>query len=277
LWIKLAFAHARSIMNHSKDTALITGGSSGIGYAMAKEFAARGCDLVLVSDEEERLADVKGEFERDYAVMVQVIHMNLAQQYAAQQLYAECARRNLEISILVNNAGLFSFGETVEVDLDRSVAMLNLNVITPSILAVLFGSDMKRRGRGYIVFVSSISAYRAFPGISFYGSTKRYLLSFAQSMRCELADTGVSVTCICPGATATDLYDRAEVPVNMNLALKLGVMSTPDRVARLGVDAMFKKRAICIPGVFNKVAVGVSVVMPQLLIDLIKAKTGYLK
>jgi short-subunit dehydrogenase len=264
-------------MNSSKDVALITGGSSGIGYAMAKEFAARDCDLVLVSNEEVKLAEVKEEIERDFAVTVQVIHMDLARQNAAQELRAQCARQDLEISILVNNAGFFSFGETVDVDVDRGIAMLNLHVITPSILATLFGRDMKARGRGYVVFISSISAYRAFPGVAFYASTKRYLLNFAKSMRSELADTGVSVTCICPGATATDLWDKAKVAIDMDLASKVGVMGTPDRVARLGVDAVFEKRAVCIPGLFNKAAVGVSVVIPQLLIDLIKEKTGYLK
>lgn len=268
---------AYGTMTHLRETALITGGSSGIGHAMAKEFAARGCDLILVSDEKQRLADVKREIERDHGVTVEILHVNLAQQNAAQKLYTECAQRDYTISILINNAGIFSFGETVEGDVDRGIAMLNLHVITPSILAALFGKEMKSRRHGYIVFISSISAYRAFPGISFYGATKRYLLDFAKSMRCELAEYGVSVTCICPGAVATDLYSRAKIRVNMDLASKLGVMSAPDRVARLGVDAVFKKKAVYIPGVFNKAAVGFSIVVPQMLIDMLKAKTGYLK
>jgi uncharacterized protein len=265
------------ISNPTKETALITGSSSGIGYELAKEFAARGCDVVLVSNESEKLEQVKAQIERDYRVTAHVIPMDLARQQAAEDLFAECRRRGLVITILVNNAGMFFFGEAVMAQIERAIMLLNLHVITPTMLAVLFGRQMKERGHGYILFISSISAYKAFPGISFYGSTKTYLMNFAKSLRSEMKSYGVFVTCVCPGATATNLYDAAKTPVNMDLALKTGIMATPDKVARHAVDSLFKKKAVTIPGVINKIMVLIALLIPQWVIDFIKERTRFLK
>jgi short-subunit dehydrogenase len=264
-------------VNIENETALITGGSSGIGYEMAKELASRGCNLILVSNEEEKLLKVKDEFEREYHVTVTPICMNLALQNAAEELYAECVRQEFQVSILINNAGMFFFGQTVKTDINQGKMLLNLHVVTPSILSVLFGRGMKERRHGYIAFMSSISAYKDFPGISFYGSTKRYLMSFAKSLRCEMKEYGVSVTCLCPGATATNLYSTTKAPVTIDLALKIGIMTTPDKVARKGLDAIFHKKATYIPGIINKIMVLIAVLMPQRIIDFINTRTKFLK
>jgi short-subunit dehydrogenase len=112
--------------------------------------------------------------------------------------------------------------------------MLQLHVVTPSLLARYFARDMRARRRGHILFVSSISAWRDFPGIAWYGSFKRYLRSFAASLREELRIWGVNVTCLVPGAVATSLYDRTAIPVQT--AVKYGVMRDPVRVAKAGVQ-----------------------------------------
>jgi short-subunit dehydrogenase len=264
-------------MNFENELALITGASSGIGYEMAKELASRGCNLVLVSNEKEKLLTIKGEFERDYHITVNQLCMDLARQNAAEELYEACKTQGLQVSILISNAGMFFFGQTVKTDVTRGKMLLNLHVVTPSILSVLFGRGMKERRHGYIAFMSSISAYKDFPGISFYGSTKRYLMSFAKSLRSEMKEYGVSVTCICPGATATNLYNAAKAPVNLDLALKTGIMMRPDKVARKGLNALFHKKATYIPGIINKIMVLIAVLTPQFLIDFINTRTKFLK
>ena len=186
-----------------RETALITGGSAGIGYEIAKILGSMGCDLVLASNERDRLNAIKREFEKKYRIKVTVIAADLARQDAAARLYGACRRKRLTVDVLVNNAGTFFFCEAVMADSDRAMRLMNLHIITPSMLCALFGRGMKERRHGYILNVASISGYRDFPGISFYGSSKRYLRSFTKSLRCEMKKYNVKVTCLSPGATAT--------------------------------------------------------------------------
>jgi len=134
--------------------------------------------------------------------------------------------------------------------------------------------EMRARGRGHILLVSSISAFRDFPSISYYGSSKKYLRGFARCLRSELAVYGVNVTCLTPGATATALYDPSVVPVD--LAKRLGVMMDPDAVARAGLAALFDRRAECIPGPLNRVLAHTAAVLPQGLIDLARRYAPWL-
>ena len=128
---------------------------------------------------------------------------------------------------------------------------------------------------GNVLIVSSISAFRDFPGIAYYASSKKYLRAFAASLRCELSVYGVGVTCLLPGATATALYDRTAVPVEM--ATRLGVMMPSERVAREGVDAMLRGDAECVPGVFNRVVTGSIGLVPQGAIDALRKWGPWLK
>lgn len=153
--------------------------------------------------------------------------------------------------------------------------MLQLHVVTPSLLALFFGRDMRSQRRGRILFVSSVSAWRDFPGIALYGSSKRYLRSFAASLREEMRPYGVTVTCLAPGATATALYDQTSIPVAT--AVRYGVMKDPTRVARAGVRGMFKGKALVIPSLSAKLTTLVMVLMPRWLIRLIHARSPFLK
>lgn len=143
-----------------------------------------------------------------------------------------------------------------------------------SLLARWFGHDMRSRRRGHMLFVSSISAWRDFPGIAWYGSSKRYLRSFAASLREELVPWGVKVTCLAPGAVATDLYDRSKVPVDT--AVRYRVMTNPSRVAKMGVDGMLRGKAVVIPGLSAKLMVFVMATMPHAFIRLIRRRGPFL-
>jgi short-subunit dehydrogenase len=169
---------------------------------------------------------------------------------------------------------MFFFGEAADAAPERANRMLQLHVVTPSLLCTLFGRDMRTRGRGHILIVSSISAWRDFPGISYYGSSKKYLRGFARALRSELGVYGVNVTCLAPGATATALYDPAVV--NVDRARRLGVMMDADRVAAAGVRAMLAGRAECTPGLLNRVMAVLAAATPQFVVDLARRRAPWL-
>jgi short-subunit dehydrogenase len=254
--------------------ALVTGACSGIGLEIARELARRGHNLLLVSNRESRLATASRELAGSYGVGVNTICLDLAHSNAADLLYDQVRRQGLNVEILVSNAGMFFFGEVADTNPVRAEAMLQLHVVTPSLLALHFGRDMRRRRYGHILLVSSISAWRDFPGIAYYGSSKRYLRSFAAALREELRIWGVNVTCLAPGATATDLYDQTTVPVEA--AVKYGIMRQPDTVARAGVEGMLRRKAVVIPGLSGKLmAVGMKL-LPQPAIRLVREHSSLL-
>jgi short-subunit dehydrogenase len=205
---------------------------------------------------------------------VHSIVCDLARPEAAAELHAAVATLGVDVDVLVVNAGMFFFGEVADAEPAKANAMLQLHVVTPSLLLTRFARDMRRRRRGRILLTSSISAWRAFPGIAYYGSTKTYLRSFAAALRSELAPYGVTVTTLAPGATDTGLYDPTVVDVDR--ARRFGVMMDPARVADTGLSAMFAGKAECVPGVFNRLATIAMAVVPQWVIDLVRRRAPWL-
>lgn len=256
------------------DAALVTGACSGIGLEIARELARRGYPLFLVSNREPRLAEAAAALEAAHGVRVETLCTDLAHPDAAAIVVEAVQRRALVIDILVNNAGIFTFGEVADADPATAQALLQLHVVTPSLLARHFGREMRARRRGHLLFVASIAAWGDFPGIALYGASKHYLRSFAAALREELAVYGVGVTCLAPGATATDLYAQTGVPVA--LARRLGVMKDPAMVARAGVRAMFAGRALVVPGVGAKIMAGAMRTAPRWVARLVRRRAGLL-
>jgi len=255
-------------------TALVTGACSGIGRAFALRLGSLGYELVLVSNRPTELAATAREISAAHPEMVHTIVSDLARPEAAEEVYREVRDMGLEVGILVSNAGFFFFGEAVDALPGRANAMLQLHVVTPSLLCACFGRDMRVHGRGHILIVSSISAWRDFPGISYYGASKKYLRGFARALRSELGVYGVNVTCLAPGPTATNLYDIDVVPVER--AKRLGIMMDPATVAEAGLRAMFAGRAEHIPGWLARAMACLSVLVPQWAIDLLRRHAPWL-
>jgi uncharacterized protein len=254
--------------------ALITGACSGIGLEIARELGRRGYPLLLVSDREEALCTAAGDLASAYGVATQFIRTDLARPEAAGALHEEILRRGLEIEVLVSNAGILLFGEVANTDPERANTLLQLHVVTPSLLATYFSGAMRARRRGYILFVSSISANRPLPGIAFYGSSKSYLRSFATALHDELRPWGVGVTCVLPGAVATNLYSNTRAPVEK--AVRWRVMVAPADVARAAVQGMFAGRATVVPGFSAKLMSGAMRLTPRSVIRLIRDHTDLL-
>jgi short-subunit dehydrogenase len=256
-----------------KDWALVTGACSGIGLELARGLAQRGHPLVMVSNREKELGEAATSLRVAHGVEVHAVTMDLARPEAASALHAEVKALGVEVGILVSNAGMLLFGEVAETDAGKLNALLQLHVVTPTLLARHFGADLRARRSGHILFVSSISAWRPFPSIAVYGASKRYLFDFADALRAELTVWGVNVTCLSPGAVATNLYD-SRVPVG--LAKRLGVMVEPSFVARKALVALFARRANVVPGIGAKLMAWGMSVCPGWLIGLIRRHSGFL-
>ncbi len=258
----------------TKGYALVTGACSGIGREIARELARRGHPLVLASNRDAELRAVADELSGQHGVSTVSIVLDLAQPDAARSLYDEVRRQGIDVEILVSNAGIFFFGEVADADPERVETMLQLHVVTPSLLAHYFGRDMRARRSGHILFVSSISAWRDFPGIAFYGSSKRYLRSLATALREELRVWGVNVTCAAPGAVATGLYDGTSVPVKK--AVRYGVMKDPAGIAREAVDGMFRRKAVVVPSLSAKAMRVAMALLPGPAVRSIRGRTSFL-
>lgn len=218
-----------------------------MGLGFARQLAARGYDLLLVSNQEQALAETARELSGPVAVRTRF--QDLARPEAADELFAWCRAENLIPDVLVNNAGMFFFKELQAEDLDRVQAMINLHVSTVTRICLLFGQAMKSRGSGYILIMSSMAARIPAPGITVYSATKAYLRNFGRSLSFELRPYGVGVTTVCPAAIATPLYRLDEK--KMRFGVRLGVIRTPKWLVRRALRALFHRRRVISPAFMN--------------------------
>jgi short-subunit dehydrogenase len=252
--------------------ALITGGSSGIGLAIAHELARLRYNLLLVSNQAAQLAESKAALEEQHGIKCLVLDLDLAITSAAQQLLNYCSEQQLEIEILVNNAGFLIMAEIADIEPALISKMIQLHLHTPTMLCRLFGAEMKVRKSGHILNVSSISAVMPYPIISLYGPTKTYLRYFTRALRTELRPHGVNVTCLIPGATVTDLYNLEQVNVARLKAFR--IFHTPEFVARKAVKGLFRRKAVVIPGLLNKITARLMPLIPAFIIASLNGKVG---
>lgn len=244
--------------------ALVTGASSGIGLEISRILAEHGYNIFMVSNQEEKLHKLKQELTGNYDISVEVLFTDLARNTAAQELYNHCEYRNIEVEVLINNAGFYFFSEVVEADITKAEKKILLHVLTFSQLCTLFGKEMKERRKGYIMNISSISAYKAFPGIAHYGATKCYIKYFTRSLRTELNEHNVNVSCLCPGATLTNLYDSNVI--NIKTAKKFGIMMSAKKVAKRGINRLFKNKGFTMPGFITRLTTFFTILAPQFVV-----------
>eukprot|EP00746_Dinoflagellata_sp_MGD_P020625 gnl/MRDRNA2_/MRDRNA2_14807_c0_seq1.p1 gnl/MRDRNA2_/MRDRNA2_14807_c0~~gnl/MRDRNA2_/MRDRNA2_14807_c0_seq1.p1 ORF type:complete len:403 (+),score=62.82 gnl/MRDRNA2_/MRDRNA2_14807_c0_seq1:94-1209(+) len=232
--------------------ALITGASSGIGMDIAKQLAKRGHDLVLVARRVDKLESLAAELRKctrkgGEHIVVRVVQQDLAKTGSPTELFAAIQELNLDISILVNNAGVSSAGVFVEVPVDQLRKVVYLNVEAQLELTHIFTKLMVPKGRGHVMNVSSIAGFGPGPTEATYHATKAFVTSMSRAVNHELRGTGVSVTALCPGFTATEFFEAAGVGKPFGSRLPLFLQSSSSCAAQ-GLKAMFKGRSVCVAG-----------------------------
>lgn len=235
-------------------TVLVTGASSGIGESLAKCFAADGHKLVLVARSADKLKALASALAKAHGVTVTVMPADLSQPGAAKALYAALRRRRLTIDILVNNAGVLDHGAFTSITPDRHQALIDLNVSGLTSMLAHFVPGMVERGRGRILNVASIAAFQPVPSLATYAASKAFVLSLTESLAEELRDTGVTITALCPGITATGMLSGA-AKANPSLAsLPSFLIGDVDEVAAEGYEACMAGEVIKVPGALNLAA-----------------------
>ena len=229
--------------------ALVTGGTSGMGWEYCQQLAAKGCNILMVSVQQEQLAELPERIANDFGVEAWGLYADLSQPSAADEVWRYCCEHALEIDILVNNAGMFFFHEIDADTQDKALIMLRLHVLTTTRLMMLFGEAMKKRKRGYIVNMSSMTAQLPTPGTTMYSATKAYLKSYSKSLYYEMAPYEVGVTTVVPGAIATPLYQMK--PRLMKMGLAVGLIRTPQWLVRRALRGMLMRRQEVKPGAMN--------------------------
>ena len=230
--------------------ALVTGASSGIGLQYATQLARDyQCDLLLVSNQQKELDEVAKDLAEQYNVNTIAHFADLSKHDAAEQLYAWCQKEGMEVDVLINNAGVFFFNEYCQTDIKRIDLMLQLHVVTVAKMTRLFAADMCARRRGYILNMSSMSAWMAMPGIQTYNATKAFIYNFSKSLWYELKPYNVHITVMAPGAVDTGLFGLA--PNLRKLAVNLTVSIPPEKLVKRALKKLFKGKKADTPGFIN--------------------------
>lgn len=246
--------------------ALVTGASSGIGLQYATQLARDyHCDLLLVSNQEKELKEVAADLASQYGVKTNAHFADLSLPDAAEQLHDWCKAEGYVIDILINNAGVFFFNQYCNTSMKRIELMLQLHIMTVAKMTRLFAEDMlqreltpeethtricrRKRMRGYILNMSSMSAWMAMPGIQTYNASKAFIYNFSKSLWYELYPQNVGVTVMAPGAVDTALFGLA--PKLRKLAVNLTVSIPPEKLVKRALRKMFRGKKADTPGVIN--------------------------
>ncbi len=236
-------------MKRKAQTVLVTGASSGIGLELANVFAYHGYDLVLVARHEGMLNEIAQTFQTRFGTHVKVLAADLSYLKTPRDIAKQLQAEKLTIDILVNNAGFANYGTFAQSDEQKELNLLKVNVTALTHLTKLFLPPMLQRGRGKILNVSSVAAFQPGPLMAVYYASKAYVLSFSEALSEELDGSGVTVTCLCPGATQSGFQDRAAM-TKSKLVQNIAMDSAT--VARAGYRALMRGQHIVIPGTKNQ-------------------------
>ncbi len=248
--------------------ALVTGASSGIGLEYARQLARDyGYDILLVSNQEAELVSAAAGIAAAYGVKTRSLYMDLSRQDAAEEVYAFCKKEGLEIDVLVNNAGILIFQLFRTTPLRKIETLVMLHVVTMTKLCRLFAADMCDRGRGFILNMSSMSAWMAMPGIQCYNASKAYVLSFSKSLWHEMKPHGVRVLAVTPGSTDTGLLPFG--PKFGKLLRVVHITMPVERLVKRALKVLLKRwKKKCMPGAWNYIIVPIINHLPDRVIKI---------
>jgi short-subunit dehydrogenase len=250
---------SENVMEATRPLAIVTGASSGIGYELARQAAQRGYDLIIAADEP---LEAASQTFRDLGAEVEIVEDDLATQEGVDALVQAVQGRTIDA--LLANAGHGLGKAFLDQDFEDVQHVIGTNVTGTIYLIQQIARGMRARGRGKILITGSIAGFMPGTFQAVYNGSKAFLDSFSYALRNELKDTGVSVTCLMPGATDTDFFARADM-----LDTKVGTddhKADPADVAKTGFDAMEKGEAAVVAGISNKLRVALSNVMPNVML-----------
>ncbi len=253
--------------------ALIAGGSKGIGYAIAEALARRNYNLVLIARHEAGLMAAKNTLEKKYPVHVEIIAKDLSFENSATEIADWCKERDLHLKMLCNVAGFGGVNDYLSLPLDSLRYMSRLNIESTMALSLTLLPLMEKNAPAYILNVASMAAFAPIPVKNLYAATKSAVLSFSYSLRYQLKDKNISVSCLCPGPVFT------KPSIEKDTKEKLGwfgeKMAVPVmQVGEIAVDKTLKKRMIIVPGTLAKISSGIIRVLPQRWTTLVYYKLG---
>jgi short-subunit dehydrogenase len=251
--------------------ALITGASKGIGKAIAYNLAVRKINLLLIARSENLLDKISADVSNKYGIEVKHLCIDLANENAAEIIFKWVVKNNIQINILINNAGYGLSGSFEKYTALEHADMMNVNMTSPVKLTSLFLPMLKQQLQSYILNIASSAAYQAVPYLSTYAASKSFVVSFSRALQYELRKTNVSVTCISPGGTDTDFGRRADISKR---AFKAGekLNMDPTEVASIAVNSMFKRKREVITGFINKLGAFMVWVIPKSISEKFAAK-----
>ena len=241
---------------------LITGATSGIGYELAKIYASEGYNLILVARNIKRLEEVKNEFNLIYNVNIHILSVDLAVDNSAEIILNYVNKKNLTVDILINNAGIGSFGYFKELDINKEIDQININVRALTELTRLFLPIMMNNETGSILNVASTAAFCAGPKMATYYASKAFVLSFTEAIYEEIKGSNVRISCLCPGTVKTEFLDKAGIKKK---EISKNNMMTAKEVARLAYRDFNRGKLIIIPGFKNKLIIGINKIIPRSL------------
>ena len=257
-------------MTQAIRTALITGASAGIGRELARLFAQDRHNLVLVARNASRLTVLAGELQQQFGITAKTFPLDLANSTAPQFLFDQLARENISVDVVVNNAGYGKLGAFAEVPYAESAGQIDLNITALTHLTKLFLAPMLERRSGKILNVASTAGFQPGPLMAVYYATKAYVISFSEALANELRGSGVTVTCLCPGATDTEFQTRAGTE-QTTLFRRMRPMDAAT-VARDGYRALMSGKPLVISGFRNKLLTQSLRVSPRRLVTTISRK-----
>jgi uncharacterized protein len=258
----------------STEFILITGASSGIGYEMAKQLAARKFNLILVARSEDKLKTIQNDLEKQFEVNVLYFVYDLAKPHAAQILFDAVKKENLSVVGLINNAGFGDYGNFVEMSLEKDEEMIALNVTALVGLTKLFASEMTKAGKGRIMNVASLLSFLPFPYYTIYSATKSFVLAFTETVAAEFEGSGVVVTALCPGTVETPFHT---VEMRKTNAMSANKPMPADVVAKAGVELFLNGKGKKIVGGMNWFLSNLPRITPDILMMRIKKNLASIK
>jgi short-subunit dehydrogenase len=249
-------------------TTLITGASSGIGKELAHVYAENNFNLILVARRKERLQEIKTDIEKKHKVSVDIIDQDLSKLNSAEQLFEKAKTLNLNVDILINNAGYGVSGPFKDTDMEKETGMLVLNMVTLTKLSKLYANHFLKNNGGHIINIASTAAFQPIPTIATYAATKAYVLSFSEAIAYEFKNTKVKVTAICPGATQSEFAHAADMgdPAMFDKA------PTSRELAEFTYKAMKRGKTTAIHGAKNSFLVFTTRLSPRKVVTAIAAK-----